>query len=208
MDLPPLVRFSEKHRPDVYINNMKELGGPFEVLIDPEPIIPLVTEMIGTRIRLNHDYGIMRHHDDGHTPFHGSNTPLRPACQFRVQNGEFHSTLVKVVYPLTDQEVDDGCFSVIPGSHKSNFVNPYGIEPQDIPVREPIPCRAGDAIIFTEALTHGSEPKLVKRPRRTLYFAYSPCWMADWAGGPEISAELMERVTDDRRALLELQPMG
>ena len=65
-----------------------------------------------------------------------------------------------------------------------------------------------DAIIFTEATTHGSEPKRTARPRRTLYFAYSPCWIADWAGGPEISAELLERVTEHQRALLELQPMG
>ncbi len=207
-DLPPLVRFSERHGPDIYINNMKELGGPFEALIDPEPVIPLVREMIGTRIRLNHDYGIMRYHADGRTPFHLGNTPVRPSCQFRVHNGEFYSTLVKVVYPLTDQEVADGCFSTIPGSHKSNFPNPYGIEPEGIPVREPVPCRAGDAIIFTEAMTHGSEPKRTARPRRTLYFAYSPCWIADWAGGPEISAELLERVTERQRALLELQPMG
>ena len=164
--------------------------------------------MIGTRIRLNHDYGIMRYHADGRTPFHLGNTPVRPSCQFRVHNGEFYSTLVKVVYPLTDQEIADGCFSAIPGSHKSNFPNPYGIEPDGIPVREPVPCRAGDAIIFTEATTHGSEPKRTARPRRTLYFAYSPCWIADWAGGPEISAELVARVTERQRALLELQPMG
>ena len=31
-DLPPLLRFSESHGPDIYINNMKELGGPFEAL--------------------------------------------------------------------------------------------------------------------------------------------------------------------------------
>ena len=87
--------FSESHEPDIYINNMKELGGPFEELIDLEPIIPLVREMVGTRIRLNHDYGIMRRHADGRTPFHLGNTPVRPSCQFRVHNGEFYSTLVK-----------------------------------------------------------------------------------------------------------------
>ena len=125
-----------------------------------------------------------------------------------MHNGEFYSTLVKVVYPLTDQEIADGCFSAIPGSHKSNFPNPYGIEPEGIPVREPVPCRAGDAIIFTEATTHGSEPKRTTRPRRTLYFAYSPCWITDWTGGPEISAAALARVTERQRALLELQPMG
>ena len=206
---PPVRLFrppGEGH--DVRIYNVKELGGPFERLIDLEPLVSLVQAMIGSRIRLNHDYAILRYERGDRTRFHLGNTPVAPSCQFRVHDGKFLSTLVKVVYPLTDQGVEDGCFSVIPGSHKSNFPNPYGTDPEAIPVREPVPCRAGDAVVFTEALSHGSEVNHSGRPRRTLYYAYSPCWIADWVGGFASSPELTARVTERQRGLLDLLPMG
>jgi hypothetical protein len=193
---------------DVRIHNLKELGEPFARLIDLEPVIGLVEATIGTRPRLNHDYAILRYHAGDRTAFHLGNTPVSPACQFRAHDGRFLSTLVKVVYPLTDQGVEDGCFSVIPGSHKSLYANPYGREPDDIPVREPVPCRAGDAIVFTEALSHGSEVNRTGRPRRTLYYAYSPCWVAGWSGQDDASPELMDGVTERQRDLLRLLPMS
>lgn len=193
---------------DMRISNVKELGESFEALIDLEPVVSLVKEAMGTPIRLNHDYAILRYHAGDFTHFHLGNTPVSPSCQFRMHDGKFLSTLVKVVYPLTDQDVADGCFSVIPGSHKSNFPNPYGNGPEDIPIREPVPCRAGDAILFTEALSHGSEVNRSGRPRRTLYYAYSASWTADWVGGFASSDELKARLTERRRTLVELRPMG
>jgi hypothetical protein len=209
-DVPPPVRL-QREVPggnDVRIHNLKELGEPFERLIDPEPVISLVTEAIGTRPRLNHDYAILRYHAGDSTAFHLGNTPVTPSCQFRAHDGRFLSTLVKVVYPLSDQGVEDGCFSVVPGSHKSNYPNPYGRDPEGIPVREPVPCRAGDAIVFTEALTHGSEVNRSGQPRRTLYYAYSPCWVAGWSGQDDASSALLERTTERQRDLLQLMPMS
>jgi ectoine hydroxylase-related dioxygenase (phytanoyl-CoA dioxygenase family) len=209
-DVPPPVRLQREVRgsKDMRIHNVKELGEPFERLIDLEPIVSLVQDMIGSRIRLNHDYAILRYHEGDRTFFHLGNTPVTPSCQFRVHDGHFFSTLVKVVFPLTDQAVEDGCFSVVPGSHKSNFPNPYGNDPEDNVIREPVPCRAGDAVIFTEALTHGSEVNRTGKPRRTLYYAYSPAWMTDWTRGDAASPTLMERATERRRELLTLSQMS
>lgn len=193
---------------DVRIHNLKELGEPFERLIDLEATIGLVADIIGTRPRLNHDYAILRYRQGDVTKFHLGNTPLTPSCQFRSHDGRFFSTLMKAVFPLTDQGIEDGCFSVIPGSHKSLYANPFGNEPDDIPVREPVPCRAGDAILFTEALTHGSEVNRTGKPRRTLYYAYSPCWVADWTTRDAPSDELLARVTERQRDLLVVKPMS
>lgn len=209
-NVPPPVRI---HRDvggsqDMRIYNVKELGEPFERLIDLETTRALITEIVGTRPRLNHDYAILRYRAGDRTAFHLGNTPLTASCQFRSHDGRFFSTLMKVVFPLTDQGVEDGCFSVVPGSHKSAYPNPFGREPDDIPVREPIPCRAGDAILFTEALTHGSEVNRSGKPRRTLYYAYSPCWVADWTAQDAASPELLARVTARQRELLELKPMS
>ena len=207
-ELPALAHLGGGEGDDTRINNLAALGGPFAQLIDLEPVVSLAREMMGCRIRLNHAYSIQRYRTDDRTHFHLGNTPVTPACQFRVHDGKFYSTLVKAVYALTDQDVEDGCFSVIAGSHKSNFPNPYGNDPEDIPWREPVASRAGDAIIFTEALTHGSEVNRSGKPRRSLYYAYSPCWATDWKGGFATSPELRAGLTERQRALLEVFPMG
>ena len=113
------------------------------------------------------------------------------------------STLTKAVFPMLDCDVEDGCFAVIPGAHKSNFPKPWGQHPDENPVLTPVPVRAGDAIIFTEALTHGSTVNTSDKPRRTLYFCYSIGYMPDWGGqglhfseriGQMLSEEQMETV--------------
>lgn len=189
----------------LYITDVLEFGQVFSPLIDPPKALPYVEETVGMPYRLNHAYLISRW-GGGFTPFHLGNTPLSHTCQFRVQNGKFYSTLVKVVYPLFDCDPEDGCFAVIPGSHKSNFERPYGGHPDEIPCKIPVPAKAGDAIIFTEALCHGSLVNTSKRRRRTLYFAYSVRYMSNWNDGPQVfhfSDELMASVTPRQRALLE-----
>lgn len=209
-DLRPPVYFAREvgGGKDVRIHNVKELGEPFERLIDLEATIGLVADVIGTRPRLNHDYAILRYREGDKTKFHLGNTPLTPSCQFRSHDGRFFSTLMKAVFTLTDQGVADGCFSVIPGSHKSEYPNPYGTEPDDVPVREPVPCQAGDAILFTEALTHGSEVNRTGKPRRTLYYAYSPCWVADWTARDAASDDLLALGDARQRDLLVVKPMS
>lgn len=209
-DVPPPVYFERDvgGGKDRRIYNVKELGEPFERLIDLEATIGLVADIIGLRPRLNHDYTILRYRAGDRTRFHLGNTPFAPRCQFRVHDGQFFSTLMKVVFALTDQGIEDGCFSVIPGSHKSSYANPFGNEPDGIVAREAIPCRAGDAVLFTEALTHGSEVNRSGQPRRTLYYAYSPCWAADWAANRGASDALLARLTERQRALLRLWPMS
>jgi len=66
------------------------------------------------------------------------------------------STLTKAVFPLFDCDAEEGCFAVVPGAHKSNFPRPWGNHPDENPSLVAVPARAGDAIIFTEALAHGS----------------------------------------------------
>jgi hypothetical protein len=209
-DVPPPVQLAREvgGGQDMRIYNVKELGEPFERLIDLDTVMPLVAEIVGTRPRLNHDYAILRYRAGDRTTFHLGNTPLTASCQFRAHDGRFFTTLMKAVFPLADQGVEDGCFSVVPGSHKSNYPNPFGKEPDDIPVREPIPCRAGDAVLFTEALTHGSEVNRTGKPRRTLYYAYSPCWAADWSQRDAPSEALLSRVSERQRDLLVLKPMS
>ena len=116
------------------------------------------------------------------------------------------STLTKAVFPLLDCGVEDGCFAVIPGSHKSNFPKPWGNHPEENPALVPIPAEAGDAIIFTEALTHGSTVNYSCQPRRTLYYCYSIGYMPDWGGqGLVFSDHVMEGLTEAQQEVIRLK---
>ena len=113
---------------------------------------------------------------------------------------------------LSHADEGDGGFACIPGSHKSNFVSSL---PDDVKnyarvphyVRQPA-VAAGDALIFTEALIHGTMPWSAKHQRRALLFKYSPghsSWAAtyyqadDYPGLTEQQARLIAPPSVGRR---------
>ena len=80
------------------------------------------------------------------------------------------------------------------------------IIPKTTPGLEPVPAKTGDAIIFTEALTHGSMVNRSGRPRRTLYYCYSVSWMPDWGGQHlHFSDGFAGRLPDSRRELIAVR---
>ena len=65
---------------------------------------------------------------------------------------------------------------------------------------------AGDAIVFTEALTHGSMINTSNRPRRTLYYCYSIGYMPDWGGqGLHFSERINEGLTAQQQDIIRLK---
>ena len=105
---------------------------------------------------------------------------------FRYHDGRFFNGLVVVAYELFDTHPNNGGFCCIPGTHKSNLPCPKHWRDLSKGVHECIehvPASAGDAIIFTEALTHGTLPWTVDAPRQTLFYKFSPhgtTWSADF----------------------------
>ncbi len=75
-----------------------------------------------------------------------------------------------------------GGFCCIPGSHKSSFAPPASITcvGKPTPGVFQIPCPAGSAIIFTEALRHGTLAWQAPTQRRTLFYKYSPRHASWW----------------------------
>ena len=73
------------------------------------------------------------------------------------------------------------------------------------PIRA-VPAAAGDAIIFTEALTHGSLVNTSGRPRWPLYYCYSMGYMPDWGGQHlRFSNEIYEALPEQQREILRLK---
>ena len=86
--------------------------------------------------------------------------------------------LTVATWALTDARPGDGGFVCVPGSHKTNFLKAlpddvrrfdrttdYVVQPELL---------AGDVLIFTEALIHGTTTWTADHERRTLLYKYSP----------------------------------
>ncbi|MBH8555104.1 phytanoyl-CoA dioxygenase family protein [Nostocaceae cyanobacterium CENA357] len=159
-------------------------GKPYQELIDHPQITPYLSELLGEQFRLDHDYiHIIR---QGIGPIgahlHGGGTPYDPCQYYLFQNGRMYNGLTTVAYELNDVHPGDGGFGCIPGSHKSNLPLPQKWKNLEFPCEcvQAISVKAGSAIIFTEALTHGTLPWRGLGDRQTLFYKYSP-YSSAWA---------------------------
>ena len=195
---------------DRSIHNIVEADTAFQYFIDIPEVIDIVQEISGDTYRLNHTYGQFWTGIGNYTTFHFHGTPLVPQASYRYHNGQIISTLTKAVFPLLDCNEDDGCFAVIPGSHKSNFKRPFGDHhhPRMSPKIEPIPANAGDCIIFSEALSHGSVVNISGRTRNTLYYCYSIGWMKDWGRNLRFSENIFKSLSKERADIVKLKSPG
>ena len=204
-ELPPRVVLGAARTPaNLYISNILESGHEFDAFIDLQSVLAVIAGVVGPQHRLNHAYAITRH-ETGVTHLHMGGTPMVPQAPYAVLGGAIYSPLTKAVFPLVKCRPEDGCFAAIPGSHKSSFPRPWGNHPLENPPLVPVQADPGDAIIFSEAMTHGSMVNTSGRLRRTLYFCYSQSWTTDWTNqGLRFSAALLDRLTPERRAILRL----
>jgi hypothetical protein len=176
----------------------------FRKLLNHPRIIPYLKEMLGDKFRLDHDYGILMRKGNSGGVLHGGGTPYDPAQYYVFRNGRMYNGLTVVSWALTDALPGQGGFCCIPGSHKSNLPCP----PNFRPVANNPECmvevhqKAGDVVIFTEALTHGTLPWNADHPRRSILFKYSPAH-ASW-GHAERLASLRDKMqSEEQRRLLE-----
>jgi hypothetical protein len=185
----------------------------FEVL-DNARLLPYLQEIIGPRVRLDHDYlDVIR--GDGTeklgpigASLHGGGFPFDPSQYFHFRDGRFYNGLTVVAYNLKDISPHDGGFACVPGSHKSNFAFPSEWRDLSKTENDPFVRRvygpAGSAIIFTEALTHGTLPWRGQNDRRTLFFKYSPhpiSWSKGYYNAEDYEA-LYGELSDTQKALL------
>ena len=180
-------------------------GRDYRDLIDNPAVTPYVAELLGEQFRLDHVYLDVIRAGKGPigTRLHGGATPFNPTHYFRFEGGQMHNGLSVVAYNLKDVGPDDGGFGCVPGSHKSNYAFPAQWREMDEPgpLVERVTGPAGTAIIFTEALTHGTLPWTGADERRTVFFKYSPhplSWSAHY-----FDPDDYEGLTETQRAILE-----
>ena len=103
---------------------------------------------------------------------------------------------ITCVYELKTVKPGDGGFGCVPGTHKeanakklrdtdgewkrnwcdTEWTSQLPNWPQDLPVHR-VEAKAGDCILFTEKLTHGTIPWAGSSERRTLFYKYVPFGM-------------------------------
>ena len=181
----------------------------FRRLIDQPAILPILAELLGPRFRLDHAYGMATRPKQTVSAAEGSTVHtlhhtagmFENACFYMTHGNRIHNGLVTVSYALTVITPGAGGFCCIPGSHKAIFPMPrrlFVIEGN--PWVRQIPQKAGDALIFTEALTHGtwpwSDPNGV---RRSVLLKYAPHYM-QWGQKP-MDADI-EGLTERQRLIL------
>ena len=188
--------------------SLLEMGGTYLELIDLPVIKPYLTTLLGNHFRLDHDYvkvdGAMKDRTlylhGGGQGAGGPKDLVGPTdggqCYYRYSNGKFYNGLVAVAFELDTVNPSDGGFACVPGSHKSNIGLPsewrIAKTQAEMPeIVERVAVSAGDAIIFTEACSHGTVPWTGEGERRTIFYKYcphaiawSPCYYnADNYGG-------------------------
>ncbi len=172
----------------------------FVALLDHPAVFDVLVELTGPGLRLDHAYGIVMAPGTSGLQLHGGGTPFDPAQYYTVHPGSIACGLVAVQWALVDHAAGSGGFACIPGSHKAAFVPP-AVGLHDPLVRE-VPMAAGDVVVFTEALVHGTLPWRGPGLRRTLLYKYSP-GCSSWGRDETYPDELWPMLTERQRLLFE-----
>tara|TARA_Y100000816_G_C26091450_1_gene576856 strand:- start:955 stop:1719 length:765 start_codon:yes stop_codon:yes gene_type:complete len=183
-DLPKNIFFGKKkNNRELYISNILQLDKVFEKFASLPIFLKLIKRVTGNSnfFRLNHAVGMTKLKKDAYTYLHMGNLPHHPKIFYFTKNGIIFSNITKILIPLCNNKDIDGGFAVIPGSHKSNFVRPFDNNPKNNKsCLVHLDAKPGDAIIFTEALAHGSLVNKSNKLRRVLSYMYSVKYMPDW----------------------------
>ena len=200
------------------LHNVLDCGDPaFDMLIDHPSWIDYVRHYAGEDgtyvqgVSIDENIATARR-SGGHHPVHsgGHGAPVRTQYSFR--DGAFRCGMVNVLVALTDIGPGDGATMVVPGSHKSNLPHPLvgdyakGDRMDALPGAIEVHARAGDALLFVDALMHGGSSRIKNEgERRVIILRYGPLW-GQSRFGYTWSDELLARLPRERRLVLQPVP--
>ena len=191
----------------------------FDMLVGHEPTLVYARELIRNKsYRTTGPDGILINNAELRIRYPGNSTPAHmgyPRNSSRRFNyhvgvdGECSAGMIRMVYFLHDVAIEQGPICFIPGSHKSCFEVPVepGMRVEDEPGMVPVPVRAGDAVLFTEACRHGGFANRSEQTRYTLHVGYAPDLisshnLSSQDGPMNVTDVLLGRLRPEQRALL------
>ncbi|NEO98462.1 MAG: phytanoyl-CoA dioxygenase family protein [Symploca sp. SIO2E9] len=147
----------------------------FDLMAHPKTL-EILRVMLGDWFRFDHAIGLeMDKTSKACQPIHAGLLKEQRSFFYQWIHGQMRNGLVKVIYALNDVNPGDGGFVCIPGSHKTNL--DYYPKINSHLVVQPT-LKAGDMLIFTEALVHGSKKWTAENRRRALIYSYAPGYFA------------------------------
>jgi hypothetical protein len=180
-------------------------GDDWRNLIDHPTLMPVLHDLMGSKFRLDHAYGMAMRASGkaGGFGLHHEAGMFEHGCYYATHGNKMHNGLIVVSYALTDIIPNGGGFVCIPGSHKATFTMPkqwYGLDAN--PLVKQVAQKAGDVVIFTEALTHGTAPWTnPTNERRSVLLKYCPHYM-QWSNGGPMKSDF-EGLTDRQKLILQ-----
>lgn len=143
-----------------------------ELMAHPRTL-QIMRTIIGDWLRLDHAYAIkLDEHSTVRDNLHGGLRADQGEHQYQWAYGKMWNGLIVIMYALEDVNPGDGGFICVPGSHKAS-INSYK-PPVDSHLVVNPSLKAGDMLIFTEALVHGTRQWTSGGRRRSLLYKYSP----------------------------------
>ena len=193
------------------LQDIIEGGEIFERLIDHPAWIDLVRHYLGPSTQpYSHEAFLNIRGAGGYIGVHSGGHNIDHHQRSGRNRGQWVCSMLSLLAPLTDVGAGDGATVVVPGSHKSDFPHPMqnrrgGItkEPGDI-IEDAVEIhlKAGDAVLFNDALCHGSAQRTNPGRRRMFTLRYVPSLLGHRFGYVP-SAELCARLTPARRAIVQ-----
>ena len=158
------------------IEKTRNLSAVFRRLAEHPNLLGAVRQLLGDDLLLFRSTLMLKpaHHGSAHGLHQDSSYwPVEPPA------------LVTVSIALADASPENGCFQVIPRSHRSgmkqwgqiqrdsseSITDRNDVDPNDL---VDVPLKAGSALLFHSLTVHGSRANNSSRPRHTALYAYFP----------------------------------
>jgi len=172
-------------------------------LIDHPLARAVVSEFIGSYVRLDHAYGItMRPGTEG-LGLHGPAEPFDSSQYYVHRMGVARSGLLTLSWSLSDGAPGEGGFGCIPGSHRGSERLPPGAASLVVEVPQP----AGSLLVFTEALMHQTIAWRGSDTRWAVLYKYSPGSTA-WGPSPAAPAEVVASLSARQQRFFQPPSVG
>ncbi len=201
------------------LQQIYEAGKPFEYLIDNPSWIEKVQHFVGGKGDFDYNHGPL-FIDENFASIRGPGQAIglhsgghvgTKRTQFRYHNGRFQCGMINILMAFNDIGPGDGATMVVPGSHKSHFQNPQfemarmdpkkGGSVDGVEDAIEVHLEAGDALLFVDALSHGSAKRVNEGERRIVVYRYGPSW-GFFRHPYRPSFELLERLTPEQRQIV------
>ncbi len=207
----------------INLQQIYEAGEPFERLIDYPGWYAKVKHFVGGEgtfdghhgpLFIDENFANLREKGEA-IGLHSGGYDGVIRCQYRYQNGRFHCGQINLLMALTDIGPGDGATMVVPASHKSNFVHPdvaaHSMKAGEVRSVDGVEgaievhLEAGDALLFVDAISHGSAKRVNPGERRIVVYRYGPSW-GNFRHPYAASEELLARLTPRQRKIVCPQP--